>query len=195
MPLFVAIAMVLMSSVLICCTKDVVSLKFLYSVCNRLYSVCIRLYSFVLRLYPVCTPFVPRLCRSGCHLPRVVVLRLYSFVFACAPFVLVCTARDVVSLKFLYSVCTRLYPPRFANIILLGDGRNTKVQKRANVLRALYWAPVGQTGSLWHAPLPRRPVMPIAALGRLYDPNSGVNGKHVFPILLFWEATSWAIKL
>ncbi len=65
MPLFVAIAMVLMSSVLIC-TKDVVSLKFLYSVCNRLYSVCVRLYSFVLRLYPVCTPFVPRLYRSGC---------------------------------------------------------------------------------------------------------------------------------
>ena len=59
MLLFVAIAMVLMSSVLICCTKDVVTLKFLYS-------VCIRLYSFVLRLYPVCTPFVPRLYRSGC---------------------------------------------------------------------------------------------------------------------------------
>ena len=43
MPLFVAIAMVVMSSVLICCTKDVATLKFLYSVCGRLYSVCTSL--------------------------------------------------------------------------------------------------------------------------------------------------------
>ena len=163
MPLFVAIAMVLMSSVLICCTKDVMSLKFLYSVCNRLYSVCIRLYSFVLRLYSVCTPFVPlgmlapkgfctpfaflcirvcsvctRLYRPRYRFSQVVVFNLYSFVFrlcsfvlrlysfvlsviafpsrvctplglVCAPFVLVCTARDVVSLRFLYSVRIRLY--------------------------------------------------------------------------------------
>ena len=132
-------------------------------VCSRLYSACTRLY------------------RLGCRSPWVFVLRLYSFVFRlysfvppgmpfplsfCTPSVLVCTR--------LYSVCIRLYrlgccfprvfvfrlysfvlSPRLANIILLGDGRSTKVQKCANVIQALYWVPVGQTGSLRHAPLPR----------------------------------------
>ena len=79
-----------MSSVLIC-TKDVASLKFLYSVCSRLYSVCIIcdvkgvVSSFV--LYSVC-------------------IRLYSFVLRLYP---VCTARDVSSLGFLYSFCIPLY--------------------------------------------------------------------------------------
>ena len=152
MLLFVAIAMVLMSSVLICCTKDVMSLKFLYSVCNRLYSVCIRLYSFVLRLYPVCTARnVSSLgfLYSFCIPLYSCVLRLYSFV----PF----------GIRFPYIFVLHLYPfllsPRLANIILLGDGRNTKVQKCANVIQALYWVPVGQTGSLRHAPLPRRRLL------------------------------------
>ena len=122
------------SSVLICCTKDVVSLI----VCTPFVFACILLNS-------VCAPLV---------------LRLYP----------VCTARDVSTQRFLYSLCIPLYScvlhvypfvlsPRLANIILLGDGRNTKVQKRANVLRALYWVPVGQTGSLRHAPLPRRRLL------------------------------------
>ena len=98
MPLFVAIAMVLMSSVLICYTKDVVSLKFLYSVCIRLSSVCIFVMSRVWFLALFCTPFV-----FACIL-------LYS---VCTPFVLrlypVCAARDVSSLGLLCSVCTPLY--------------------------------------------------------------------------------------
>ena len=80
MLLFVPIAMVLMVSVLICCTKDVMSLKFFFPfviVCTPFVFACILLCS-------VCTPFV---------------LRLYP----------VCTARDVSSLGFLYSVCIPLY--------------------------------------------------------------------------------------
>ena len=61
--------------------------------------------------------------------------------------------------RFLNIFVFHLYPfvlsPRLANIILLGNGRSTKVQKRANALRALYCVPVGRTGSLRHAPLPR----------------------------------------
>ena len=72
-----------------------------------------------------------RLYRLGCRFPQVFAVRLYSFVLS----------------------------PRLADIILLGDGRSTKVQKRANVLRALYWVPVGQTALLRHAPLPRLPFL------------------------------------
>ena len=121
------------------CTPFVYACILLYSVCTpfvlRLYPVCAaRDVSSLGLLYSVCTPLYSR------------VLRLYSFVPLgmsfpigfCSPFVPVCTLT------------------RLANIILLGDGRSTKVQKCASVLRALYWAPVGQTGSLRHAPLPRR---------------------------------------
>ena len=74
-----------------------------------MYSVCTP---FVLRLYPVCIARDVSSLGSLCF-------RLYSFVFVCASFVLVCTARDVVSHWFLYSVCTRLYSHPFGeyNII------------------------------------------------------------------------------
>ena len=104
-----------------------------------------RLFSFVLSLYSFVPPgmsFPLGCCTSF-------VFRLYSFVPPgmsfplgfCAPSVLVCTRW--------YSVCIRLYrlgccfpevfvfrlysfvlSPRFANIILLGDGRSTKVKMR-----------------------------------------------------------------
>ena len=155
MHLFVAIAMVLMSSVLICWSKDAMSLKFLFSVCNRLYSVCVRLYSFVLRLYPICTSrdvsslgFLYSVCIPlySC------VLRLYSFVPLgmsfptgfCTPFVPVCTLTPF---------------GEYNTIRRREEYKTTKLQKRANVFQALYWVPVGQTGSLWHAPLPRRRLL------------------------------------
>ena len=89
------------SSVLVCtplvfvCTAwDVVPLRFLYSVCTRLYSACTRLY------------------RSGMlNSPRVFVLRLYSFVHVCIPFVLrLYRSGMLFPLRYLYSVCIRLYP-------------------------------------------------------------------------------------
>ncbi len=124
-------------------------------------------------LYSVCTPFV---------------LRLYP----------ICTARDFSSFGFLYSVCIPLYScvlrlywfvplgtsfpkvvvfhlypfvlsPRLANIILLGDGRSTKVQKMRKcdpsivlgarwlngitTARAVAAAPVRPTGKGWWARL------------------------------------------
>ena len=62
-----------MPFVVVCEVKGVVS-SFV------LYSLCIRLCALVLRLYPVCTPFVPCLCRSDCRSPEVFVIRLYPFV-------------------------------------------------------------------------------------------------------------------
>ena len=130
MPLFVAIAIVLMSSVLIC-TKDVASLKFLYSVCSRLYSVCIicdvksvvssfvlysvciRLYSLVLRLYSVCTPFVP-----------------------------LCAARDVSSLGLLYSVCTPLYSRVLRLYSFVPLGMSFPIYLLCSICTRLYSHPV-----------------------------------------------------
>ena len=94
---------------------------------SKLHVLPTRLFSFVLRLYSFvppgmsfrsgfCTPFVlvciPLvLVCTAWHVapPWVFVLRLYSSVLVCIPLVFVCTAWDVVSLKYLYSVCIRLY--------------------------------------------------------------------------------------
>ena len=114
---------------------------------SKLHVFPTRLFSFVLRLYS--------LYRLGCRSSRVFVLRLYSFVFRlysfvppgmsfplgfCTPSVLVCTRLYSVCiclyrlgccfpLVFVFSLYSFVLSPRLANIILLGDGRNTKVQK------------------------------------------------------------------
>ena len=81
----------------------------------------------------------------------------------CAPFVLVRTAQDVVSLEvFVLRFYSFVLSPRLANIILLGDGRSTKVKKmrkcdpsivlgarwpnRITTARAAAAAPVRPTG-------------------------------------------------
>ena len=74
-----------------------------------------------------------RLYRLGCRFPQVFVLRLYSFVFS----------------------------PRLANIILLGDGRSTKVQNVRNcdpsIVLGARW-PNGITTARAAAAAPVRPT-------------------------------------
>ena len=158
--------------------------SFLVLFCTPFVFACILYTPFVPPLYFVCTPFVPlgMLAPSGCCTP---------FVLLCIRVCSVCTFLYRSGFRFPKVVVLRLYPfvltpfGEYNTIRRREEYKSTKVCKCApSIVLGARW-PNGITAARAVAAAPAGcSVMPIAALGRLYDPNSGINGKHVFPILL-----------